>query len=93
VSLTSFQLKVLKQVLRIPLGQVRSYKWIAKKIGRPKAVRAVGTALRKNPFPVIIPCHRIIKSDGRLGGYSRGVHKKKMLLKLEQELAKLLKHV
>ena len=93
MNLTPFQLKVLKEASRIPLGEVRSYAWLAKKIGSPGAVRAVGTALKKNPFPVIIPCHRIIKSDGKIGGYSRGSKKKKLLLELEQELVKILRSV
>ena len=91
VDLTQFQLKVLKEVSRIPLGEVRSYKWLAKKLGKPAAVRAVGTALKKNPFPVISPCHRIIKSDGNIGGYSGGSNKKKLLLELERELVKILR--
>ena len=87
--LTEFQLKVFKAVLKIPFGERRSYKWIAEQIGDPKAVRAVGQALRRNPFPLIIPCHRVIKSDGSLGGYA-GSHsdRKAILLDIEQELKK-----
>lgn len=88
---TDFQKKVYRAVLSIPLGEVRSYNWVAKRIGRSKAVRAVGTALRKNPFTIIIPCHRVVKSDGSLGGYSRGVKKKKHLLELEKEILELIK--
>ena len=88
---SDFQKKVYKAVLSIPLGQVRSYSWIVRKIGRPNAVRAAGTALRKNPFTIIIPCHRVVKSDGSLGGYSRGVKKKKHLLELEKEILELIK--
>ena len=86
--LSDFQKKVYKAVSIIPLGEVRSYSWVAKKIGRPKAVRAVGTALKKNPFAPIIPCHRVIKSNGSLGGYNRGLKKKKELLDLEQNIIK-----
>ncbi|MDP3142800.1 MAG: MGMT family protein [Candidatus Omnitrophota bacterium] len=83
----SFQDRVLKVVSKIPLGQVRSYAWVAKKIGQPKAVRAVGQALNKNPYPLIIPCHRVINSNGSLGGYARGRKIKANLLHLEQALA------
>ncbi len=80
---TSFQRKVYQVVLKIPKGQTRSYQWVAKKIGNSKAARAVGNALNKNPYPIIIPCHRVIRFDGSLGGYSRGLALKKKLLKKE----------
>jgi methylated-DNA-[protein]-cysteine S-methyltransferase len=83
---TKFQKRVYRTILDIPLGETRSYKWVAKKIGKPKAVRAVGTALRNNPFTVIIPCHRVISNDGSLGGYSKGIKKKKRLLELEKKI-------
>lgn len=89
--LTNFQKKVLKITSCIPLGQVRTYQWVAKKIGRPKAVRAVGSALKKNPYPVIIPCHRVIKSDSSLGGYARGKELKRKLLLLEKYIAEIIK--
>ncbi|MFC1709100.1 methylated-DNA--[protein]-cysteine S-methyltransferase [Candidatus Omnitrophota bacterium] len=85
--ISDFQKKVYKAVSQIPIGQVRSYSWVAKKIGHPKAVRAVGTALKKNPFAPLVPCHRVIKTDGSLGGYSGGLKKKKQLLKLEKEIS------
>ena len=83
--LTSFEWQVLKATTTIPIGETRTYKWVAEKIGRPKSVRAVGQALRKNPYPITIPCHRVIKSDGSLGAYA-GRHdmKKKQLLDREQ---------
>jgi len=85
--MTSFQWKVLKATLEIPLGETRSYKWVAQQIGNPKAVRAVGQALRHNPYPLIIPCHRVIKEDGALGGYAGGSSKQKEeLLALEQKI-------
>jgi len=87
---TDFQKKVYKAVLDIPLGQARSYSWVARKIGRPNAVRAVGTALKKNPFTIIIPCHRVVKSDGSLGEYSRGIKKKKQLLELEKKITDMI---
>ena len=68
------------------MGQVRSYAWIARRIGHSKAQRAVGQALKKNPFPLIIPCHRVIKSDGSIGGYALGEKVKKLLLDLERKL-------
>ena len=91
-SLTLFEWKVLKTALQIPLGQTRSYRWVAQKIGRPKAVRAVGQALKRNPFPLIIPCHRVIKESGQLGGYSGvgGKRGKKSLLLIEKEIAEYL---
>ena len=70
--LTPFQRAVLAATRRIPRGEVRSYAWIAREVGEPKAVRAVGTALARNPLPLVIPCHRVIKSDGALGHYSGG---------------------
>ncbi|MCK4648086.1 MGMT family protein [bacterium] len=84
--LTPFQRKVLGVVKTIPSGETRSYKWVAKKMGNPKAVRAVGQALKRNPYPVIIPCHRVIRSDGKLGGYSKGTQKKKKLLEEEETI-------
>ena len=85
--LTKFQWKVLKIAANIPLGETRSYKWVAEKVGSPKAVRAVGQALRRNPYPIIIPCHRVIKQDGSLGGYAGGSGERKgELLKMEQEI-------
>ena len=91
--LTDFEWQVLRTTLTIPLGQTRTYKWIAQKIGRPKAVRAVGQALRKNPYPLIIPCHRVVKSDGQLGGYAGKMDGKKgQLLRLEQEIRQSLRH-
>ena len=84
--ITPFALRVYRAVSAIPLGQTRSYKWVALKIGRPGACRAVGQALKNNPFPLVIPCHRVIKSCGGLGGYSRGSRKKKMLLDLERQV-------
>lgn len=71
-ALSEFEQAVLLKALEIPRGEVRPYGWIAREIGRPKAVRAVGTALAHNPVPLLIPCHRVIKSDGHLGLYSMG---------------------
>lgn len=70
--LTDFERAVLLKALEIPRGEVRPYAWIAREIGRPRAVRAVGTALAENPVPLLIPCHRVVKSDGHLGQYSLG---------------------
>ncbi|OGX25042.1 MAG: hypothetical protein A2787_04840 [Omnitrophica WOR_2 bacterium RIFCSPHIGHO2_01_FULL_48_9] len=90
-ALTAFQWKVLKAAMTIPLGETRSYQWVARKVGSPQAVRAVGQALRRNPYPLIIPCHRVIKSDGGLGGYAgRYDGKKGRLLRLEQDIARHL---
>ena len=69
---TEFEQAVWRKALEIPRGQVRPYGWIASEIGRPKAVRAVGTALGHNPVPLIVPCHRVVRSDGMIGQYSLG---------------------
>ena len=82
---TKFQLKIWDFLKRIPKGTVKTYSEVAKAIGKPSAVRAVANAIGKNPYPIRIPCHRVIRSDGSLGGYSvtGGVKKKKNLLKKE----------
>jgi O-6-methylguanine DNA methyltransferase len=71
-SVTEFERAVLLKAREIPRGQVRTYGWIARQIGHPAAVRAVGSALRKNPVPVLIPCHRVVRSDGFIGEYALG---------------------
>ena len=82
---TKFQIKVWKAISKIPRGQVRTYKELAKLIKKPKAARAVANACGKNPYPIKIPCHRVIRSDGSLGGYSGrgGIRTKKNILKKE----------
>ncbi len=71
-SVTEFERAVLLKAREIPRGEVRTYGWIAAQIGHPTAVRAVGSALRKNPVPVLIPCHRVVRSDGHIGEYALG---------------------
>lgn len=88
---TPFQRKVYKAILDIPSGEVRSYKWVASKIGKPHAYRAVGQALKRNPHTVIIPCHRVVRKDGSIGGYSRGARMKERLLSKEAR-GQVLKH-
>ncbi|HEV2361733.1 MAG TPA: methylated-DNA--[protein]-cysteine S-methyltransferase, partial [Acidimicrobiales bacterium] len=78
--LTEFGRKVLEKALEIPQGEVRPYSWIAREIGHPKAVRAVGTALGRNPVPVLIPCHRVVRNDGTIGKYALGTEMKRSLL-------------
>ena len=80
---TAFQGEVWEATRLIPYGETRSYTWIARQIEKPRAVRAVGQALGRNPLPVIIPCHRVVASDGKLGGFSGGIEVKKHLLELE----------
>ena len=82
---TKFQLKVWKYLKTIPVGQIKTYSEVAKAIKKPKAVRAVANAIGKNPYAPKIPCHRVIRSDGSLGGYSGkgGINTKRKLLKLE----------
>jgi len=70
--LTDFERDVLLKTLEIPFGQVRPYGWVAAQIGRPRAMRAVGSALADNPVPLLIPCHRVVRSDGRIGNYGLG---------------------
>jgi len=82
---TDFQIKVWKAIAKIPKGKVITYKELAKLISMPKAARAVANACGKNPYPIKIPCHRVIRSDGTLDGYSGkgGIMKKRNLLKDE----------
>ena len=80
---TDFQRMVWRELGNIPYGETRSYKWVADGVGCPKGSRAVGQANGRNPLPIIIPCHRVINSDGSLGGYSGGIEIKKMLLGIE----------
>lgn len=80
---TEFEKKVWFALQKIPFGETRTYKWLAERVGSPNAARAVGQALSKNPLPVILPCHRIIESDGSLGGYSGGIDIKRRLLEME----------
>ena len=81
---TEFQLEVLAELSRIPYGETVSYRDIAERIGRPKAVRAVGAANGRNPLPIVIPCHRVIGADGSLTGFGGGLPTKQALLRLEQ---------
>jgi len=80
---TPFQQKVWQTLLKIPYGSVRSYQWIGDQIGIKRAGRAIGNACGKNPIPVIIPCHRVVCQNGKLGGYTGGISIKKELLALE----------
>lgn len=77
---TEFEQSVWLKLKDIPYGETRSYKWLAEQLGRPHGARAVGQALSKNPIPIVLPCHRVIESDGDLGGYSGGVELKRRLL-------------
>jgi methylated-DNA-[protein]-cysteine S-methyltransferase len=80
---TDFQRDVWRVATEIPYGEVRTYGWVAARLGRPKTARAVGGALAQNPFPVVVPCHRVVRTDGSLGGFSAGLEWKKALLQLE----------
>lgn len=80
---TPFQIDVWEQTRLIPFGETRSYRSIALKVNNPGAFRAVGQALGKNPVPLLVPCHRVIASDGRLGGFTAGISTKVHLLQLE----------
>lgn len=80
---TPFQRAVWRKIATIPWGEVRSYAWLARAIGRPRAIRAVGSACGANPIPIIIPCHRVIGSNGSLGGFTGGLKLKSQLLAIE----------
>lgn len=80
---TDFEKEIWLALKEIPYGETRTYKWLASKIGKPNASRAVGQALSRNPLPIILPCHRVIESDGSIGGYSSGTHIKRRLLDME----------
>jgi len=84
---TEFQMKVWGALQAIPYGSTRSYSDVAESIGRPRAVRAVANACGDNPVPLIIPCHRVIRSDGSLGGYGLGIHRKRLLLAREKQIS------
>lgn len=81
--MSEFQQAVLRKTAEILPGEVRPYSWIAKEIGKPKAVRAVGTALARNPIPIVLPCHRVVRNDGRLGNYYYGTDVKRAVLAAE----------
>lgn len=84
---TDFQMKVWTALKSIPLGETRSYYEVAEMVGKPRAVRAVANACASNPVPLIIPCHRVIRKDGSLGGYGLGIGRKRVLLSSERALA------
>lgn len=93
-SVTPFQASVLQVATRIPRGEVRPYGWLAKELGSPGAVRAVGSALARNPIPLVIPCHRVVRSDGHIGNYSLvGPHVKLQLLEAEGARPGELEHL
>ena len=81
---TDFQMKVYKSLAKVPFGEKVSYKKLGQMVGVPKGARAIGSAMRLNPIPILIPCHRVLTSAGTLGGYSKGLNWKKRLLKLEK---------
>ena len=80
---TPFQRAALELVRSIPYGETRSYAWVAKELGKPKGFRAVGQVLARNPLPIIVPCHRVVGSDGSLVGFGSGLELKKRLLDME----------
>jgi len=82
--------KIYAVLLTIPPGEIRTYAWLARKVGKPRHSRAIGQILKRNPWPLLVPCHRIVKSNGELGGYALGVKTKKNLLDLEQKIRQCL---
>jgi len=80
---TPFQREVWEITRLIPYGKTRSYSWVAEQVKKPKAARAVGQAMSRNPLPIIIPCHRVLNIDGKLGGFGGGLEMKRHLLDLE----------
>lgn len=85
---TPFERRVWAVTSRIPYGQTRTYSWVAEEAGSPRAYRAVGAALAKNPIPIVIPCHRVLRKDGSLGGYGGGLDMKHRLLEMEAQVNK-----
>lgn len=81
---TGFQREVHEHLVEVPFGQTETYQEVAEAVGNPKAVRAVGTACGANPIPIVVPCHRVLRTDGSLGGYRGGLSVKTVLLELEQ---------
>jgi len=81
--ISPFRRAVLEETTRIPAGQTRSYGWLAAKVGNPRAARAVGRVMATNPLPIVVPCHRVVASDGSLHGYGGGLEMKARLLKAE----------
>ncbi|MDH4153077.1 MAG: methylated-DNA--[protein]-cysteine S-methyltransferase [Nitrospira sp.] len=86
---TVFQRQVWRVLQRVPYGKLRSYQWIAARVGGPQYARAVGNAVGANPIPIVIPCHRIVAQDATLGGFSGGLSMKRKLLSLEGTLTQL----
>lgn len=86
---TVFQRQVWRTLQRVPFGKLRSYQWIAARVGGPQYARAVGNAVGANPIPIVIPCHRIVAQDATLGGFSGGLSMKRKLLSLEGTLTQL----
>ena len=82
---SEFQRSVWQVTRKIPYGETRSYGWVAERLDHPNAARAVGQALHANPIPIVIPCHRVIRADGELGGFGLGAEFKKTLLNLEKD--------
>ncbi|OHF36717.1 hypothetical protein HMPREF2550_05635 [Corynebacterium sp. HMSC074A01] len=80
---TDFHRQVLEELARVPYGVTTTYKALAERVGNPKAVRAVGSACARNPLPLLVPCHRVLRADGSLGGYRGGKQAKRFLLNLE----------
>ena len=87
---TTFHRAVWDATISIPYGETRTYAWVAQQIGKPRALRAVGRALARNPFPIIVPCHRVVASNGNLGGFRGGLELKKRLLELEAGRLRIL---
>jgi methylated-DNA-[protein]-cysteine S-methyltransferase len=88
--LSKFQLKVLKELQKVPRGEVRTYSWLARKVGRPLAARAVGNAMARNPVPFLIPCHRVVPASGGIGNFGLGIARKRELLQREGVPVELL---
>lgn len=89
---TDFQKKVWNELKNIPYGETRTYKEIAEKIGKPKASRAVGMACNKNPIVILVPCHRVVGTNGSLTGYAGGIELKKALLEAESDPENFRRH-
>jgi methylated-DNA-[protein]-cysteine S-methyltransferase len=82
----AFQQEVLRELARVPFGEVTTYGALAARVGRPRAARAIGGAMNRNPIPIVLPCHRVVGSNGKLIGYAGGLDRKEALLRLEGAL-------
>jgi AraC family transcriptional regulator of adaptative response/methylated-DNA-[protein]-cysteine methyltransferase len=88
IQATAFQRRVYEELLRIPTGETRTYREVAEAIGQPQAARAVGSACARNPVALAVPCHRVLRNNGNLGGYAWGIERKQALISAERRASR-----